>query len=274
MQLERGRTPHSEHHRDREALSVISERNRRPPECRAVIYAVAALAVLVLSSLSWPVSASAATSTGALGDPSGYVQTAVIKVPVRGPLFGDIIFADNASGRVYFSDLSNSSLDVIDGRHDRLLAQIRGFTNGPGGLVADNLGQVWAGNGNGTVQVVQAGPPFRKLAAVAVGADTDEIGYDPQDHIIAVTSPRRWHRQCATAIPDPPRRASRPPGQIPCAEEGVLSRGGPGLVGAATVGSRDRPLRRGNQGHREFAQRRIGGHQSVCRHAAADNPAD
>lgn len=58
-----------------------------------------------------------------------------------------------------------------------------------GGVLADNLGQVWAGNGNGTVQVAEARPPFRKLAAVAVGANTDEIGYDPRDHLIAVSSP-------------------------------------------------------------------------------------
>ena len=46
---------------------------------------------------------------------SGYVETAVIKVPTHGgPLFGDIIFADRSSGLVYFSDLTNSSLDVID----------------------------------------------------------------------------------------------------------------------------------------------------------------
>lgn len=121
--------------------------------------------------------------------PASYRQTAVITVPVNGPLFGDIIYADNASGRVYFSDLSNSSLDVIDGRNDRLLGQVPGFTNGPGGVHADNLGQVWAGNGNGAVTVVQATAPFHVLGQVSVGADTDEIGYDPHEHIIAVSSP-------------------------------------------------------------------------------------
>lgn len=95
-------------------------------------YAAAVLALLMLPALSKQSSASAATSAGTPNHNSGYVQTAVIKIPVRGPLFGDIIFADNETGRVYFSDLSNSSLDVIDGRHDRLEAQVRGFTNGPG----------------------------------------------------------------------------------------------------------------------------------------------
>ncbi len=117
-----------------------------------------------------------------------YVQKTVIHVPSQGPLFGDLIYADPRTNLVYFSDLPNSSVDVVDGRTYRLLTQVKGL-NPPGGLVIDGFGQLWVGNGNGTVQVIQAHQPFRKLGAVAVGANTDELGYDPTDHLIAVTSP-------------------------------------------------------------------------------------
>ena len=91
---------------------------------------------------------------------------------------------------MYFSDLTNSSLDVIDSHRQRLIKQISGFTNGPGGVVVDSLGHVWAGNGDGTVVVAQARGPFKKLGAVKVGGPSaDELAYDPIHHIIAATSP-------------------------------------------------------------------------------------
>ncbi len=146
--------------------------------------------IAALAALGCVVAAAAAQASASKPNARvRYVPSGVIRVPVQGPLFGDIIFAADDSGRVYFSDLSNASIDVLNGRADRFIARIGGFVNGPGGVLVDRLGQVWAGNGNGAVQVAQAHPPFHKLAAVAVGADTDELGYDARDHIVAVTSP-------------------------------------------------------------------------------------
>ncbi|MFE4468585.1 hypothetical protein ACFRFH_07185 [Leifsonia sp. NPDC056824] len=65
-----------------------------------------------------------------------------------------------------------------------------GFTGGPAGVVADDNGQVWAGDGAGSIKVVSAKAPYRIIDSVPVGAPTaDEIGFDPVDQVIAVTSP-------------------------------------------------------------------------------------
>lgn len=144
-------------------------------------------AALVLAGLA--LASLAARASAGVAAPVRYVQTRVIHVPVQGPLFGDLIVADDTTGLIYFSDLSNSSVDVIDGHTDRLLARTAGFVNGPGGLATDSFGQLWAGDGNRAVQVIEAHAPFHKLASVVVGAATDELGYDSRDAIIAVTSP-------------------------------------------------------------------------------------
>lgn len=133
----------------------------------------------------------AAAPVGRADEGTTYQPAGVIPIPTAGsPLFADIVFGDQATQRVYLSDLANSTLDLIDGRSQTLLAQVPGFTNGPAGVVADDLGQVWAGDGAGAIKVVSASAPFRITDSVAVGAPTaDEIGYDPVDQIIAVTSP-------------------------------------------------------------------------------------
>lgn len=133
----------------------------------------------------------AAAPAGRADEGTTYQPAGVIPIPTPGSsLFADIVFGDQATQRVYLSDLANSTLDVIDGRTQTLLAQVPGFTNGPAGVVADDLGQVWAGDGDGAIKVVSASAPFRITDSVPVGAPTaDEIGYDPVDQIIAVTSP-------------------------------------------------------------------------------------
>jgi hypothetical protein len=152
---------------------------------RARVAAAVAVAVICGAAVA-PVSAQA----GSLHQPARYRQIALIKIPVSGgPLVGDIIFADQASGRVYFSDDSNSAVDVIDGRHNRLLTQVTGFVNGPNGVLSDGRGRIWAADGNRTVQVIEARPPFRRLAAVNVGGQADELAFDPVHDVIAVTSP-------------------------------------------------------------------------------------
>lgn len=108
-------------------------------------------------------------------------------------MVGDIIFADQASGLVYFSDDSNSAVDVVDGRHNRLLAQVHGFTNGPNGVLANSLGQIWAADGNGTVHVIAARPPFRSVGKISVGANADELAFAPRGDVTAVTSPDGRH---------------------------------------------------------------------------------
>ncbi|MGN8027790.1 YncE family protein [Microbacterium sp. 22242] len=161
-------------------------KGRRPASAVALAAGVGATA-LALTLMAAPASAEPA---GRADEGSVYQPAGVIPIPTPGsPLFADVEFGDQASGRVYLSDLANSTLDVIDGGTSTLLAQVRGFTDGPAGVIADDLGQVWAGDGAGAIKVVSASS-LTVTDSVGVGAPTaDEIGYDPVDEIIAVTSP-------------------------------------------------------------------------------------
>lgn len=148
---------------------------------------------LLTAGLALGAAAPSASAAGAerAAEGTSYHQAAVIPIPTNGsPLFADIIFGDQRSRHVYLSDLTNSTLDVLDGAHLRLIAQVHGFTNGPAGVLADDHRQIWAGDGAGAVKVVSAVAPYRVIDSVPVGAPTaDELGYDPTDRIIAVTSP-------------------------------------------------------------------------------------
>ena len=136
-----------------------------------------------------PAASASDSDKGAEG--TAYKQVGLIHIHTAGsPLFADIVFGDQRTRRIYLSDLANATLDVIDGRTSALVAQVPGFTGGPGGVLADDLGQVWAGDGAGAVKVLSASAPYKIVDSVEVGAPTvDELGYDPVDHIIAVTSP-------------------------------------------------------------------------------------
>lgn len=119
-----------------------------------------------------------------------YRQIADIEVPTPShALYGDIIYGDQKSGLVYFSDGADSTVDVVDGHSDRLVAQVP-IAAGPAGIISDGFGQTWVGSGGGSIVVLKSKAPFTKLDTISVGAPTaDEIGYDARDHIIAVTSP-------------------------------------------------------------------------------------
>ena len=78
---------------------------------------------------------------------SSYRQIADISVRTpSNALYGDIIYGDQRSGLVYFSDGSNSTVDVVNGRTDKLVAQVP-VTGGPAGVVTDGYGQAWVGSG-------------------------------------------------------------------------------------------------------------------------------
>jgi hypothetical protein len=118
------------------------------------------------------------------------------------PLIGDIVFADRAAHRVYFSDLTNAQVDAWDTRNGVFLGAIRGtFTGlrgfpasvnhlGPVGVLADDQGQVWAGNGDGSV-VVGSARTLTETDSIATGGvnRADELAFDPRDDVILITNP-------------------------------------------------------------------------------------
>jgi DNA-binding beta-propeller fold protein YncE len=128
------------------------------------------------------------------------------------PLRFDISWVDQATGRYYLAEGGNAGVDVFDAENDLYLGRIAGFHGvgapddpcgpiegmGPSGIlvtpdnhlwVADFPGKVWA------FDLSKPQPPFGNLNPMAPPLSTgascrsDEIGYDPKDHVIVAGNP-------------------------------------------------------------------------------------
>jgi hypothetical protein len=154
------------------------------------------------------------------GAPSGgYRQIANLTGPnvpffkaPPGSLVADIIFVDPALHRVYLSDQSNvmpgtsghvvGAVDAWDTRTFKFVGAmfgrftgLAGFpqsfdTEGPDGVLVDNLGHIWAGNGDNRVMVGDA-RTMKEIKVITTGGTgrADELAYDPNNQTILVTNP-------------------------------------------------------------------------------------
>jgi hypothetical protein len=133
----------------------------------------------------------------------------------------DISWVDQATARYYLAEGGNAAVDVFDAENDLYLGRIGGFHGvgaagdpcgpiegmGPNGVVVTPDNHLWADDAHGTVKVFDltaAQPPFTNVmpvATISTGATcrADEIGFDPQDHIIVVGNPEE-HPPFATVI--------------------------------------------------------------------------
>lgn len=137
-----------------------------------------------------------------------YSQIATVSVP--GNLAGgfDISWVDSASQRYYLSDRGTKKgggkIDVIDTNSNTFLYSIPGtpggigfagntgnrLTSGPAGVVAvPQLNQLWAGDGDSTVKVVDL-TAKAIIASISTGGKlrADELAYDSLDHIIVIAN--------------------------------------------------------------------------------------
>jgi hypothetical protein len=137
----------------------------------------------------------------------------------------DIIWADQTTGLVVFSDRSNAGVDVINGVTDLFVGRattngpaatihFQGVTSpstheGPNGVVTTNDQKVFAGDGDSTVKVADldpSSPTYLQIIAVVSTAmfdgtisnctggsagtcnRVDEMAYDPEQQIVAVAN--------------------------------------------------------------------------------------
>jgi hypothetical protein len=137
-----------------------------------------------------------------------YSKIATIQVP--GNLAGgfDISWVDSSSQRYYLADRGTKKgagkIDVIDTNSNTFLYSIPstageiGFagntgnriTGGPAGIVAvPQLNQLWAGDGDSTVKVVDL-TAKAIIASISTGGKfrADELAYDSLDHIIMIAN--------------------------------------------------------------------------------------
>ena len=137
-------------------------------------------------------------------------QTSNIR-PVKGtPMTRafDISWVDNSMQRYYLADRSNNAIDLVDAATDTFLGFIdRGnytgsrpcpeqprdlrHCSGPNGVLTDNLGHVWAGDGDGNIIEADATKPATTvLRKIATGGRfrVDELAYDPIHQILLASN--------------------------------------------------------------------------------------
>jgi DNA-binding beta-propeller fold protein YncE len=137
------------------------------------------------------------------------------------PLRFDISWVDQTRARYYLAEGGNASVDVFDAENNLFLGRISGFHGvgapddpcgpiegmGPNGVLVTPDNHLWADDAHGTVKVfdlTNAKPPFTDvspIATISTGAKcrADELGFDPQDHVIMVGNPEE-HPPFATVI--------------------------------------------------------------------------
>lgn len=110
----------------------------------------------------------------------------------------DISYVDPVIGIYILGDRTNKSVDVIDTSTNTVLAQLKanfaGFTgsndtSGPDGVLVLNHREIWAGDGNSTVKVINIFS--RKVTHIIHTGGTaraDELCYDPREHLVMVAN--------------------------------------------------------------------------------------
>ena len=128
--------------------------------------------------------------TGAIFEPGGASFTS-----------GDISFDDPAIKSYFNADRTNAAVDRVHTDANPLVIDWLGagkFTGltadkGPNGVVTANKGaEVWAGDGDSTVKVIQLSAPAAIYKTIPTGGTlrSDELCYDPVDNLVMVANDR------------------------------------------------------------------------------------
>lgn len=114
----------------------------------------------------------------------------------------DIMWVDQARGRLYIADRSNAGIDIIDAVNNTYLGRVPGFiassvgglaNSGPNGVVVTPDNILWAGDSNSTLQVVDLNrTPPQIIKSILIGASADgradELAYDPFERVILIAN--------------------------------------------------------------------------------------
>jgi hypothetical protein len=174
--------------------------------CSALLAAVAG----ALSSSGQTSPSTRPTQSAPAATPRGSGQIFSESVLVKGSPTNlsafDVSWNDNATQRYYLADRTNNAIDLVDSATDTFLGFIgRGHYTGsrpcpgqpkelrhcagPNGVVTDDLGHVWAGDGDGNIIEADAAKPgttiIRSIPTGGKGR-VDEMAYDPIDRILMV----------------------------------------------------------------------------------------
>jgi hypothetical protein len=172
---------------------------------------ISALRLAVLASVIAAVFLSCSDDVSSPGTPvpTGPVALVdVIKIPGNPLLSSTKSWVDDATKRVYFTDVSNAGVDVIDLRTHKYVTRVTGFVgaganaanSGPNSIVFTGDGKAWVTDGVAAVKVVDlATLTITATISTAIAAcdngtihncqRTNEISYDPEHKIIFVQTP-------------------------------------------------------------------------------------
>jgi hypothetical protein len=126
------------------------------------------------------------------------------KIDVGGNGLGafDISYVDSRRGLYVLSDRTNASIDFIDPRDNTFLGRVGGFKgvvlvngvannnlSGPDGVTIVGGKEVWAGDGDSTVKVIDIATS-KIVDTISTGGQfrCDEMSWDSADHILAVAN--------------------------------------------------------------------------------------
>jgi len=158
--------------------------------------------LIPISLLVWGLLALFAVATSSADDNIVPRKITTITIPGNLPHF-DISWVDSASETYYLADRTSTPgtgrVEVIDAEHDTFLYSITGFVgnagsglSGPDGvLVIHKRNELWAGDGDSTVKVVDLATGS-VVTSIPTGGDhrADELAYDPVDQVILVANDR------------------------------------------------------------------------------------
>ena len=115
----------------------------------------------------------------------------------------DVSWNDNSTQRYYLADRTNNAIDLVDSATDTFLGFIgRGHYTGsrpcpgqpqelrlcagPNGVVTDDLGHVWAGDGDANIIEADDKPGTTIIRSIPTNGKgrIDELAYDPRDRIL------------------------------------------------------------------------------------------
>jgi hypothetical protein len=129
---------------------------------------------------------------------AGVQRVDTIRVPGE-PLASFDIGIVNDAGIYAFTDRSNKGVDLIDAATGKFLGRVGGFkgfnkaagasASGPDGVVAVGNDQLWAGDGDSTVKIIDV-KQQSITDTISTGGQkrVDEMAYDPRDHLVVVVN--------------------------------------------------------------------------------------
>jgi DNA-binding beta-propeller fold protein YncE len=128
-----------------------------------------------------------------------YTRTGVIPVPGKPLNSFDISFVERAGQTYYLADRSNKAVDFFDASSDTFTTRVDGFVgqsplgndfSGPNGIVVvHDQNELWAGDGNSTVKVIDL-DSNQVVASISTGgtARADELSYDQKNKLLLVAN--------------------------------------------------------------------------------------